>query len=528
MYNILITDDEQIVIDSLTMILSRNFGDKVQIYSALSGSMALELVHSVKIDIVFMDVHMPGINGLETISLIKQVNPNAVIIILSAYDQFQYAQEALNLGAYKYLTKPVNRNLIVQTVQNAMAMVDSQRLKFTDSIRMHEKLNLVSSMVESDFIYSCIFNNKNTDFNDYMSYFGITNDSYCMCCIEVPLTQKKNRADVYEKIRDILVSKSRCIVGSFMENRICAFFPLAKNTIFSDELSNSDTDVVELFKGIYSLLSIKIDSGIRIGVSEVETKIDNTQICYTNSLSALSRTDTKGGLEFFNRQEPKLKDTSKVQKLKARLLARVKAGDAPSVRLLSTEYIVLLFNIYEENQDRIRNCLFETMIDLKNVMAAAVSKCDNTAFDNIYGAVSDLLTQTDYEKYFAARCSECVVAIGCKASEVQNPVIKKACEYIESHLSDDIDLDCISREIGVSPYYLSKLFKEVKNENYINYLNSLRLEKAKKLLEDDSLIIKEVTASVGYNDQNYFSKLFKQKYGLTPTEYRESYKSGNV
>ena len=86
MYSFLLTDDEQIVIDTLTLIIRRNFGEDVKIFSALSGSAALEIVHKEKIDIMFMDIHMPGINGLETISLIKQINQNIIVIILSAYD----------------------------------------------------------------------------------------------------------------------------------------------------------------------------------------------------------------------------------------------------------------------------------------------------------------------------------------------------------------------------------------------------------------------------------------------------------
>ena len=86
MYNILLTDDEQIVIDSLTMILNKNFEGQISLFSASSGAKALEIARSGGIDIIFMDIHMPGMNGLETISLIKQINPNIAIIILSAYE----------------------------------------------------------------------------------------------------------------------------------------------------------------------------------------------------------------------------------------------------------------------------------------------------------------------------------------------------------------------------------------------------------------------------------------------------------
>ena len=117
MYNVLITDDEQIVVDSLSFIMNKEFPDQVKVYSALSGAEAIEITGNEKIDIVFMDIQMSGINGLETVSCILRIRPDTVIIMLSAFDRFQYAQEAINLGAFKYITKPVNRNLVVQTVR---------------------------------------------------------------------------------------------------------------------------------------------------------------------------------------------------------------------------------------------------------------------------------------------------------------------------------------------------------------------------------------------------------------------------
>ena len=136
MYNILLTDDEKIVIDSLTFILSKNFEKEIQLFSALSGPEALEIAETKKIDIVFMDIHMPGMNGLETIKLMKQLNPNIIIIILSAYDQFQYAQEAINLGAYKYLTKPVNRNRLNRNKKQPVGRFGTDRLLFCIFLQM--------------------------------------------------------------------------------------------------------------------------------------------------------------------------------------------------------------------------------------------------------------------------------------------------------------------------------------------------------------------------------------------------------
>ena len=102
----------------------------------------------------------------------------------------------------------------------------------------------------------------------------------------------------------------------------------------------------------------------------------------------------------------------------------------------------------------------------------------------------------------------------------ENPIIKKACEYIDKNLAQDISLDQVASHVNVSTFYLSKLFKEEKNITFVNFLTDKRLDKSRTLLKQSNLSIKEITSECGWNDQNYFSRIFKNKYGLTPSEYR--------
>ncbi|MBQ0003369.1 MAG: response regulator [Treponema sp.] len=531
MYNILLTDDEQIVIDTLSLILNRNFNEEVNIFTALSGTNALEIVRKEKIDIIFMDIHMPGINGLETISLIKQINPNIVICILSAYDQFQYAQEAINLGAYKYLTKPVNRNLIVQTVRNCMGLVDTKRGVLSNNIELHEKLSLVSSIVESDFIYSCIFSNSSTDFSSYLDYFEIKNIKFFMCCIELSVVEQSKRYDMYMKLRDVLTSKSRAIIGSFMTNRVGAFFPI-KDDIIEDENPaaekiDEDTKMRDLMQNLYSLLSLNVSSKIRIGVSQVESDIQHSSQVYNNALTALNSTSTSGGLAFYsdtliqNHENAQIK---KITDLSTRIINRIKVADAGSVSQLISEYCLLVFEVYESQPALLKNHLIEFIFNVRACAASIIENYHNEAFDSAFSTLASTDDKSIIEQYINDRCLECVTAIASVSLNKSNPLISKACSYIEENISKEISLDQLADYLGVSNFYLSKLFKEETGDNYISYVTELRLAKAKKLLQDDSLIIKEVTSLVGYNDQNYFSKLFKNKYGLSPTEYRETLK----
>jgi len=512
-YNILLTDDEKIVTDSLTMILNKNFAEQVKIFTANSGTKALEEVRSQNIDILFMDISMPGISGLEAVSLIKQLNPNIIVIILTAYDKFQYAQQALNMGAFKYLTKPVNRNLIIQTVRDAMNAVDDERGKQTDSIKLHQKLNVVSPMVESDFIYSCIFNNGNTDFTDYLDYFGITDSDYFFACLEVPETSASNRGSIYEKIREILSSKCRCIIGSFMGNRVTIFFPLASGGMdsFSEKIQH------ELMGELFTLLSIQISAKIKIGVSGIEHNIEDAQKAYNAASVLLNKIDQ--GIEFSGVQSVQ-KNVPQTTKAAQKLLTSIRLGDSANAGEYARECATSILAEYKNEPDKIKGALFELIIQEKNVVVEMNPSYENPAIDSAFSFFEKTDSTQEQIGYLAERSMECAVEIQNLKSQSENPIIKKARIYIEEHLADLQGLEPLAQILNVSPFYLSKLFKEETGETFINYLTSMRLEKAKKMLKDGSMIIKEITADVGYNDQNYFSKLFKQRFGVSPTEYR--------
>lgn len=513
MYNVLLTDDEQIVVDSLTMILNKNFEGQITLFSASSGTKALELARSNPIDIIFMDIHMPGMNGLETISLIKQINPNIVIIILSAYDQFQYAQEAINLGAFKYLTKPVNRNLIAQTAREAMNAVDSARGKLDDNIELRQKLSVVSTMVESDFIYSCVFNNKGTDFSEYLNYFGVAGLPYFFACVEITELPSEKRYDVYVKVRDVLGSKCRCVTGSFMGDRIGVFFPLAKNENPRD-----------LIKEIYTLLATKISGKIKIGASQIEKDIKNAQSAYKQAAAAILKLQESGAAFFGDENEGAEKkgaEKALFEKAAARLLSAVKTGNASAADGAAKEAADFSLSAYGGEQEKSKGALFELLAQAKFAAKEANPNLDEQKSAGDFAFFAKEKSFAEIEKYFCARASELCAAAALSKSGGENPITLKARQYIDSHLAEPQSLEGLAEILGVSPFYLSKLFKEETGETYVNYVTNARLEKARKLLSDGGLIIKEISAGVGYSDQNYFSKLFRQKYGETPSEYRQ-------
>ena len=515
MFNILVTDDEQIVIDSLSFIINKNFADQAKVFTALSGTEAIEIVMKENIDILFMDINMPGLSGLETVNVITKLKPNTVFIILSAFDRFQYAQQAIELGAYKYITKPVNRNLVIETIQGAMKLVEEKKGKLSADLELHKKLDLVSPMVENDFIYACIFNNDKTlDLTSYLEYFNLSENPWVFCCFEFPNINSDNQYKTYLKIHELLNTEHRCLVSSFMMNRIVVFFP-----IFS--VNPDYTEVQEQIKKFYTMLSYNISAGIRAGVSQIQTDKEKLQASYNEALSALNKSAQNGGLVFFGLPcSETLQQHTNTSEFKTNLISKLIAGDSSGVKSFLELYTSELISSKLE-LDKIKNSFFELIVTANNSTKEINRNFSSESFDNafsIFSSENDVNLIKEFVHKFLLECISAIASV--KKAEV-HPIIKKVCDYIDENLAKDISLEETADFAGVSIFYLSKLFKEEKGETFINFVSDKRLEKARQLLESTDLSIKEITAEVGYNDQNYFSRIFKNKYGLSPKEYRK-------
>lgn len=508
MYNILFADDEPIVIQSLQFIIDNDFPNQFESFYAETGADAVKMCRVNKIDIAFIDINMPGISGLEAIKNIKQANPNLVVVILSAFDRFQYAQKAVELGVYKYLTKPVNRTTIAQTLRGAMSIVDAENDKIINNLDIREKLNAMAPIVVGDFIYTLIYpfeHNKN--FSAYLKYFNITSTRYFFCIIELPSSE--NKLDTYATLQQIIAKQVECIVGPLMMDKVVVFFPLA---------ADKDTECCHaIVRTLYRNLSLAISAHIKIGASDICDELEHSVKIYNHSLAALNAMHGDGFLFYENMRQSD--EQKKIDNLYTHILARIKAGDMQGVSGLFASCMSLVKAQYDLPQ--IKNFLF-VLIVLAREAAHNIdaSFSSSIAFKDTFASFEAMTTCDILEQYALSCFADCVHVFKSAQKSQLPPTIEKSIAYINAHMSEDITLEKVAEHVDVHAVYLSRLFKETTGETFKDFITSLRIDKAKKLLAMSSKSIKEVTFDVGYNDQNYFSKLFKTYTGQTPTEYR--------
>ena len=529
MYKIMLADDEGIVIDSLKFIIEKEFGDECQIEYAKTGRSVIELAENYRPDIAIMDIQMPGINGIDAMKEIRANNKNVIFIVMSAYDKFDYAKEAIKLGVMEYITKPMEKSKIIAALQKAMGKIDKERMKRSNDLLIREKLETVVPIIESGLIYNMLFQEHFTeDIDNYKNLLGITQNQAYMLAVVCGDDQEGSHmtnavgSSVKMQQHDKVVRECmkeyypNCVVGSTMGNKLAVMIPYD-----GDKMEyNERIAIIEKSRELVRVLRRKTDISFRVGISSVKT-LEEARDSYKEALNALTMTtgsvahvdDLPIGCQY---------EADYPIHLEKRLFAEVKNGETDHAIATAETYFDLVAANYADDVMNMRLKVLEFALFAEHLAYESGGMTYEFRAREDYlptiMAISDLDT---LKKWFGDKIGTATHNVSCKATEKSMSVVETAKEYIQNNYSKDISLDDVSRTVNISPYYFSKIFKEETGEGFVEYLTGIRIEKAKELLNTTEYSIKEICSMVGYADPNYFSRSFKKNVGVTPTEYKD-------
>lgn len=527
MYRVLIADDEQVVIDSLKYIIEKNFHDAEIVATARSGREAVEKVETTVPDIVFMDIKMPGIDGIEAIREIKERCRNVVFIILTAFEQFDFAKEALKLGVTEYLLKPVNRMKIVDAFRKAADTVRSDREKRKQDLELKEKLGNIVPMLESGFICSLVFFEDNgKELANYRQLFEIEESGGYVMTVEFGEAGNNGLLDnkigfsirsrnFYPYFSETVRSMCKCIVGPVLLNRVIVFIPADT----SDDEYGQRLEMLNIAESLYNRLLEKAVGDLKIGVGRICGSFEMLRASYEESLKALHFLGSCGIMHFTDiSAENTLKPDYPSHREKS-LLQKVALGDTAGSAAEFNPIFEWLAGEYGASSLKTKNKLLELIFLVRRIT------WEYTGGDSLdYPDFLEEMLRLDNPSELRSWCRKCIESSAISISSYHDSKIggiaKKARDYIDEHYENAVTLEEVSREVNVSPQYFSRLFKEETGENFIDYLTGIRIKRARHLLEEKELSVKEICYKIGYGDPNYFSRIFKKIVGITPTDYR--------
>jgi len=528
MYRIMLADDEGIVIDSLKFIIEKHFDTDCIVDFAKTGRSVIELTEHFRPDIAIMDIQMPGINGIDAMREISKINPSTIFIVMSAYDKFDYAKEAINLGVLDYLNKPVDQFKIVEVLKKAMTIIDAERERRSEDLLIREKMETVVPIIENGLIYSILFQEHfDKDIENFKHLLGIEEDYGYMLVMICGETQEGNymtnavgasiRAQSeYQELREIVKEFFPCIMGSVMANKVAAFIPCKE--LGMDY--NTRITIIEKAREMARKMKKRIDVQFRIGIGSVK-KLNESMASYQEALTSLINTtgsvahveDLPFGLDY---------EVDYPIETEKSLFEKTERGDVSGTQSYANQFFDWMIDTYGEYMTDIKLKCLEFVLWAEHVVYETGGMTYH--FRSRQDYLPSLMSIQNYDElrnWFVLKVTEASRNVTSKKEEQSSGIIAKAKTYIDSHYRRDISLDDVSREVEISPYYFSKLFKEETGENFIEYVTNIRMEQAKKLLTNSELSMKEICGEIGYADPNYFSRIFKKNIGVTPTEYKE-------
>ena len=528
MYRILLADDEGIMLESLKKIIETEYGNECEIHCAKSGRVVVEMAQAYPPDICFMDIQMPGISGIQAIREIQKFNSSAVFVIITAYDKFNYAKEAVNLGVQEFLTKPVNKKVILETCAKMMTKVDQIRQKRSDDLLIREKLETVVSMIESGYINNILLQDDFVTYQDnYTQLLDIRQKYGYMMVIEfgdsmengvlsnaVGASVKANK--FYSTFREIAQGFFECLVGPIMGNRIVLLVPYEN----AKEDYEDRVAIVTRARNMVHKFENRIDSMFRCGIGRVK-ELGSVKESFKEAVVAL-RESTSHVVHIEDVPAAQKYDGEYPRDLEIRYQKRILEKDAAGAMNCAEGFFEWMHSQQAVTREDIEIKILEMVMNAERRAFFAGTLKYNVNSRRSY--IRELQSCTDIEnlkKWFLDKTREICTKLENSKEKEAGSIIDRAKEYINENFRRDISLDDVSREVDISPYYFSKLFKQETGKNFIEYLTEIRLKNARELLQDSRLSIKEICAQSGYSDPNYFSRIFKKYEGVTPSEFRE-------
>ena len=544
MLKIFLAEDEVVVRETIKrMIPWEELGFEL-VGEAADGEMALPLLLRQQPDLLITDIKMPFMDGLTLARLAKKEIPGLKVVILSGYDDFNYAKQAIGIGVEDYLLKPITKNALIERLSEIRSRYEHEKTqkeyyeKFQREMQAYEK-------------------NSSRDF-----FEALVGGSMDM--MEVYKRAEKLGLDIVAEAYNVLIFTMNCD-EDFSGQR--------------DEYSSWEAESLELLENFFAghssamLFRSNIFSYGVLLKGQRETIEENTRACVDEIRKILSWQD--GRREWFLAVGQSVERLSQIQK------SYHTASRAFSQRYLYDENILYYDEMetmeHPGGQAETEDNAYLQKVDVNALNPAILQKflsnglqeeTENFVKDYFYAIGQEPMESLVFRNYVILNVRFSVISfikgLGCDTNEMESAdteevlaesgknmesaiayakkmisqaieirdqnsgnknrsILKTAVDFIDSHYMDEeISLNTVANVANVSSNHFSALFSQNMGQTFIEYLTTLRMNKAKELLRCTGMRSSEIAGEIGYKDAHYFSYLFKKTQGMTPSDYRKA------
>lgn len=510
MLKVLIVDDEPLIRQGLKSIIDwKGYGFDI-CGEADNGKSGLDMIQNLKPDVAVIDIKMPQMNGLELVEEVKKLGMDLRVIILTAYSDFKFAQEAIDLGIDSYILKPIEKEELIQKVSRIRESLIKDRMekRYVDESILLSKEKVIKTLVTGKM--------DEEQLKEYEKFycFGFPWKCYQIALIDTESGGAALNPGIKYGAEDFIYGRNYGFV--FETGRFIGV--LFKDIFFT----SFHRILMDLKKNIY-------DSGgeeVIISLGTVAYSSDDINTSYKHASDLMDRKFIYGHKKIIvhNIGEADFKNTSKLpkksfdfDKMAEELCNAIDVNNMDSINNI-LEQLGCYFSKNEYNESFIKanySHVYMMLVDRLfpgNEMPGHAIYVKRDFMKQIYEKTS-LQELHGLFKYH-------IISISNELSKMRpdNPM-KKIIDYIERKYNKDIKLEGIAKLFNYNSAYLGKLFKNSTGMYFNTYLDNIRMNKAKEFLKE-GLRVHEVAEKTGYKDSDYFYRKFRKYTGISPSDYK--------
>lgn len=532
MYKVLLVDDEALIREAISENIRWEEMGFSFLGSCENGKEAMERIRQTPPDLLLTDINMPYVDGLELARYVRENYPDTRTVIISGYDEFEYAKQAVRYQVMEYILKPVTPSELNEMLARAKASLDERSMRSRTLKKLRGAYVSNCPFLRGRFLNSLLRGNERPEnLEEKMEELEISlcGDLYNTAIVEGDdlspfLNQYADVRDelalfsIYNITQELIEQRGLGSVFQDMDGRTVIIFCGSGGE--ESLRQETETALEEVRRTIFRLLSIESTAG----VGEWVTNIQRLYQSFEKAKEAMELKFFQGGNQILHAAavgESKGPFSIEVPLWASRAVLAIKTGNEAEI-----EQNVKAFaqEIRDSHINRNRSILY-----VQNLLLTVIGMTNLTEEkeNQIVEEERNLMNRIDSYEHLTDMAQEVIdifSSISGLLSEQRDSYGKKqallAMEYIEQNYSNsDVNLNSVCSYLAMSTSYFSTLFKGHTGETFIEALTKKRMEKAKELLEHTSMKAYEVAAEVGYGDPHYFSIAFKKFAGKTPTEY---------
>lgn len=524
---LLLADDEPIILRGLKKLISwEQLGIRI-VAEASDGTELRDLIARHNPQLIISDISMPGGSGIDVITELNEQGYSGKVIFISAFQEFGYARQAIQLGALDYLVKPINKVQLERVVGKAVSMIretsDGERNK--KMLNFYQEKNRVNTIEQ--LLDGLLDGDTNTIAELTQMGVIVVSRFITVCVLEMD-----DYADTYrweERERHLVNFAVSNIIRETLDQEpvMGKGLLVQKEGMFTILVQHEEKDYpLQLAQDLRHKIQQYLKLSVSCGVGTSKEGIEKAEETYRESLKALNIKFFVGSnqvIRFGEAATEANKENRSITVLQSYLVKALTAMEREKIEPLIKELLEQIRIQVGNNKSLALTGVYNAVLTLIQELEKFGGELEEYP-QGLLEKWTDCLSYADVAQDVEAVLTEMQQRLASRVPGKERALLTKVKSYIEENYDSNITLESMAALVYMNPYYFSSFFKKHTGQNFKNYVTEVRMSHALKLLMETELMVYEIADRVGYNNVRHFSDMFKKKYGKVPQDYRQSFR----